>query len=63
MSSVHPRRILLVDDARLDVELALDAFRELQLTGEIERLMERVRVRDRHCDGENRRRCSSAVTP
>jgi CheY-like chemotaxis protein len=30
------RRILLVDDARLDVELALDAFRELQLTGQVD---------------------------
>lgn len=34
--SASARRILLVDDARLDVELALDAFRELQLTGQVD---------------------------
>jgi CheY-like chemotaxis protein len=34
--SATARRILLVDDARLDVELALDAFRELQLTGQVD---------------------------
>ena len=34
--SSSARRILLVDDARLDVELALDAFRELQLTGQVD---------------------------
>lgn len=34
--SAAVRRILLVDDARLDIELALDAFRELQLTAQVD---------------------------
>jgi CheY-like chemotaxis protein len=34
--SAAPRRVLLVDDARLDVELALDAFNELQLSGQVD---------------------------
>jgi CheY-like chemotaxis protein len=36
MSTNAARRILLVDDARLDIELALDAFRELQLTAQVD---------------------------
>jgi len=34
--SAAVRRILVVDDARLDIELALDAFRELQLTAKVD---------------------------
>jgi CheY-like chemotaxis protein len=35
MNEHHPMHILLVDDNRLDVELTLDAFREVRLANQI----------------------------
>jgi CheY-like chemotaxis protein len=32
----HPAHILLVEDNRMDVELTLDAFREMQLTNKVD---------------------------